>query len=792
MVKEIKDFEEKEGETSLWTNSMFSGMPTYQILAPQQKNIGRYIIKFFRLGFNKGIGFFIMGMIGFYILLSMFGVNHWLSIIGAIGFALSTNNIVLYDTGHITKLQTVMASAPIIAGVVMAYRGKYLLGATVFGLFMALNLMSNHPQMTYYLAMCMVIYVFMQLYHDWKAKNLVGFTKASGVLLVALLIAVGSSASKLITTYEYSQSTMRGNAILKSNNPASQSSSDTDGLAWDYAMSWSNGAIDLLSSFVPGVVGGSSNEPVGSNSALAQDFAKRGVNVSNGIDGPLYWGGLPSTSGPIYFGALIMFLFIFGAFLIRSRLKWWILVSVALLMLLSLGKNFEFFNRLFFDYFPLYNKFRTPNSILSVAAIFIPFLAFLGVQALLDGKIAKEKLLKALYISAGSLGFICLFLALVGPSVFDLSGVNDPQYQQLGYNVEAIVKDRQGFLRSDSLRSFAFIALGGLAIWLYLKAKIKSNVLLIALAVLTIVDLWNVDQRYLNNASFFPNRVVQQNFTARTVDNQILADTDPHYRVMDLSINTFNSSAASYFHKSVGGYHAAKLQRYQDLIDRHISVNNQRVLNMLNTKYYIVPDEQRNPSVQLNPAALGNVWFINNIKIVEDANAEINGLTNFDPAGDVLIHKEYSDYVSGLNPSKNGSIQLTDYQPNKLSYTSNTNSEQLAVFSEIWYGPDKGWQAYIDGEEVDHIRVNYALRGLRVPSGNHEIIFEFDPSSYKIGETISLISSILILAALFFFIWKYLIPYFNSKGKTKAKPKVQTKKAPIKKTTSRKKPRKKT
>ena len=794
-AKEIVDFREETGKATLWTNSMFGGMPTYQISSPVTNNIGRFLDDFLMLGFKKEIGYFISGMIGFYILLLLLGVNHWLAVIGAIAFAFGTNNIILYDTGHVTKVKTVFASAPIIAGTILAYRGKYLLGGLVFTVFMVLNLLANHPQMTYYLGMCMIIYVLIRLYQDWKGDNLKGFFKASGYLLFGLLIAIGTSASKLMTTYEYSHDTMRGKPILQTDNPNSFSSSETDGLAWEYAMSWSNGAIDLISSFIPGFTGGSSSEDVSGSSAVATQLSRRGVNVRSGLEAPLYWGGLPSTSGPIYFGAIVFFLFILGAFVVKGNVKWWLLGSVLLLMLLSMGKNFEVFNRLFFDFFPLYNKFRTPNSILSIAAILIPILSFWGLNTILENKDSAQNL-KYLTYTAFGMGGLCLLLAVLGPVLFDISNPNDAQYGQMGFGVDALLEDRKSLLRSDSFRSFALIGLAALGIWLYMKSKINKAFLFGILAVLIVFDLWGVNKRYMNNESYVNARTADQQFTPRPVDNQILADTDPHYRVMDLSINTFNSSAASYFHKAIGGYHAAKLQRFQDLVDRHISNNNQKVLNMLNTKYYIVPGDQGRPTVQLNSAALGNAWFVNNIQIVEDHNAEIDALNTFDPAGDAIIHREFASQVEGFNPTKNGAITLTDYAPNKITYRSNTNSEQLAVFSEIWYGPDKGWRAYVDDAEVPIMRANYALRAIRVPAGQHDVRLEFDPSTFKIGETISLICSLLILLGLGFWFYKNILPKLREDlkeeaDKPKAVPKAaKTGKKPVRKKKSRPKGKK--
>jgi uncharacterized membrane protein YfhO len=443
------------------------------------------------------------------------------------------------------------------------------------------------------------------------------------------------------------------------------------------------------------------------------------------------------------------FLFIFGLFAVKGDVKWWMFGAVFLTVLLSMGKHFEILNKFLFDYFPLFNKFRAPSSILSITAIFIPILGVLAISELIKST-KKSDYIRPLLISTGILGGISLILWLAGASFFDFNAPGDEQYKEI---IDVLKDQRAALLSSSALRSLLFILLVSGTIYLYLKDKITSNILIAVISILGLVDLVQVGKGYLDKRDFVTKSVFKNEFEPRQVDNQILEDKDPNFRVLDVTVNTFNSASTSYFHKTIGGYHAAKLQRYQDLIERHISQNNQAVLNMLNTKYFIVKGQDGNPTVQRNPAALGNAWFVNNIKFVPDANAEIDSLTTFDPAGDAIVHEEFKAYIGSLVPSKNGTIILTSYTPNKIEYQSDTQSEQLAVFSEIWYGPNKGWQAYIDGKPVDHIRVDYALRGLKVPVGKHNIVFEFRPNAYYTGEIISLICSLTLLVLLGYVIY---------------------------------------
>lgn len=750
MAKESKDYYKKTGEPALWTNSMFGGMPTYQISAPNANNLLGYIEKIMNLGMNPPAGDFIFGMIGFYILLLLLGVNPWLSLLGALFFGLSTNNFILFEAGHTSKVRAIMSSAPVIAGVILTFRQKYLLGGVVFGVALGINIYTNHLQMTYYLGLCLGLLVLVYLISAIKNKQLKEYGLSLLTLALFALPALGASASRLWTTYEYSKDTMRGAPILEKTGDNPQSSSEVEGLAWDYAMAWSNGAKDLLASFIPKAVGGGSGEWLSKDSYLA---SKTGLRKD--FQAPTYWGDLPFTSGPSYFGAVVFFLFVLGLFVVKNEVKWWLLAAVLLTFMISLGKNFEGFNRLLYEYLPMYNKFRTPNSVLSITAVLMPVLGILALKEIFSIK-DKQSILKPLYISTGIMAGICLFLALAGGSLFDFSAASDEQYAQIA---DALREQRRQMLSGSAWRSAFLILATAAALWTYIKGLTKTRAAIAIIGVLGVMDLFQTGRDYLSSRDFVPARSVQQPYSARPVDNQIMQDNDPNFRVLDATVNTFNSTEASYFHKSLGGYHAAKLLRYQDIIDRHISKNNVKVLNMLNTKYIIVPGPNDEPTAQRNPAALGNAWFVNQIIMVPTANAEIDSLNDFDPAGDVIIHEEFRNYINGLTLNKNGSIDLTYYSPDKLIYQSRSDSEQFAVFSEIWYGPNKGWQAYIDDKPAEHIRVNYILRGMRIPAGEHKITFEFRPKAYYAGEKISLISSLLLILMAGFVAFRELSSY---------------------------------
>ncbi len=755
MAKESNDYYNKTGEVALWTNAMFGGMPTYQINTVSAGNNLSILEKAGRLFIAEPIGQFLLAMLSFYLLMIVLGVSPIVAATGAIAFGLTTNNLILYEAGHLTKIKSISFFPLIAAGAVLTFRGKYLPGGIIFAVGLGLNIFANHLQMTYYLALTFLFLGVAQFIYDLKAGQLANFAKASLVLIIGAALALGTTASNLMTTYEYSRDTMRGKPILAAEKGEASSSSQTEGLAWDYAMQWSNGALDVMAGFIPGIAGGGSGAKVGKSSAFYQEvsgmYRNAGQAPPTALSAPLYHGALPFTSGPIYFGAIACFLFLLGLFIVKGPVKWWLGLGVLLTLMLSMGKNLEGFNRFFFDTIPLYNKFRTPNSVLSITSFLIPMLAFLALSGLLADKASFANHKKFFFIATGISAGLALFFALLGPSLIDFSSSGDQQYAQSGITAETLITDRQALLRSDSFRALVLIGLSAGLIWLWWKDTISKTLVVGGIALLVLFDAWSVGRRYLDENNFTDKTRYEARFKPQPADELIMKDIDPHFRVYDRlepQSNPFASARASYFHKSVGGYHAAKLQRYQDVIDRHLSKGNMSVFNMLNTKYFIIGAAEAQPTVEPNVGACGNAWFVNNVNIVESANAEIDALSTFVPEEDAFVHAEFKDYVKGLNPEKEGEINLTEYSPNQLTYSSETASEQFAVFSEMWYGPDKGWNAYLDGQPVEHIRVNYLLRGMRIPSGKHEIKFVFEPKSFETGKLISGISSTILLLSL--------------------------------------------
>lgn len=754
MAQEAIAYKQETGETALWTNSMFGGMPTYQISSPQKNNLVKRISKVFRLFFARPMGIFLSGMITFYICLLLLGASPSVSIIMSLGFGLGTVNMINFEAGHVTKVSVIMSLAPMLAGLVLTMRKKYLLGGAIFTFFFALGLSNNHVQMIYYAGLFCAIYMILKLVEAIQAKSLADYGKSTLVLLVGGLLAFGTFSSKFLISKEFAKDTMRGKPILEKTGATAQSSSETDGLEWEYAMQYSHNYKDVLGAIVPRAAGGSSAEWVSKDSKFAKLIKSRKPTQA-----PLYFGGLPPTAGVFYLGAVLFLLFLIGVVMVRGSLKWWLVATFIFSILLSMGKYASWINWPLFKYLPFFNNFRAPNSVMAVTALFVPVLSGLGLQQVLIHSDKEDALKKLKYVLTGFGGFLLLF-ALIGPSVMSLDGPTDGNYTQYPGLIDALKEDRTNMLRSSAFRSLIFVLLAGGSLFAYLRGWLKNKLILIGIiGALIVADLGVVSSRYLSKDDFVSKRSYDKNFTPRNVDTQILQDKDPHYRVHDVTTNPWASSAASYHHKTVGGYNAAKLQRIQDVIDRYLISGKQSILNMLNTKYIIQPGSGGEPIAQRNPAAMGNAWYVSAIKYVNTPNEEIDALEDLDPHITAVVHDEFKSQLNNMIPSIDGTIKLTNYSPNKVTYSANGNGEHLAVFSEAWYGPDKGWKAYIDGKEVSHLRANYFLRALRIPGGSHEVVFEFNPSLYRTGEMISLISSLLI-----FLLCGYsLFIYFKSK-----------------------------
>lgn len=754
MSKEIKDFRESTGEEALWTNSMFSGMPAYQISVKYKKNLIQYVDKILTLGLPRPVNLLFLYLLGFYILLLTLKVDYRIAFIGSIAFAFSSYFFIIIQAGHMSKAHAIAYLPMVVAAVLYTYRGKMLLGGALTALAVALEVYTNHFQITYYLVLVLLIIGLFQLYKDFKNKNLTDFFKRSGILILAAVLAAGTSLTRLKTTSDYGKESTRGKSELTSNID-----NKTQGLDKDYATQWSYGIAESMTLLIPNFYGGSSSSSVLSlEDSKTLDFLKKFKNkkLANSLaqyKSSSYWGDQPIVSGPTYAGAIVIFLFILGLLFVKSELRIWLLLATIMSLMLAWGKNFMPLTNFFLDFFPGYNKFRAVSMILIIAEFTIPLLAFIALDKFLSSSIdnnEKQKPLKlAFYITGG----LTLIFALFPTMFLDFTSENDLNPLAAGVItpdnfLESLALDRSSLLSTDAWRSFIFIGLTFGVLILYLRNSLKSQYVILIVGVLVFCDMWNVNKRYLNDDNFVRKNKVKIPYKPTQADNFILNDKDPNFRVFNSSVSTFNDASTSYFHKSIGGYHGAKLKRYQELIEFHISKGNMNVLNMLNTRYFI----SRDGKPQLNSAALGNAWFINNINLVLNADEEIDALKDFDPINTAIVDNRFSNYIIPNLDNSSSTIQLDIYKPNYLKYSSESTNDGIAIFSEIYY--NKGWDAYIDGVKTDYFRANYVLRALNIPSGNHIIEFKFQPSVYSISENISLASSLILFILLFLISYK--------------------------------------
>lgn len=747
MSKEIVDYRAKTGEEPLWTNSMFGGMPAYQISVIYKGNILRHLDHLMQLYLPQPAGMVFLYMLGFFILLLVLKVNKWLALAGAIAFAFSSYLFIILEAGHNSKAHAIGYMAPVMAGIILTYRGKYLAGGIMAAAFLSLELLTNHLQITYYLMIAALIFVISEFIFQLKEKKIKNFAFASGILILASLFAVSSNITNLWTTYSYGKETIRGKTEL-----TSEKENRTSGLDKDYATGWSYGKMESFTFLIPNFNGGASNSSLSEKSNTYKALRENGVDgneASSYIKNmPTYWGPQPGVGGPVYLGAIIIFLFIFALFVTDGKQKYWIIAATILSIMLAWGKNFQPLTDFFLHYIPGYNKFRAVSMTLVIAEFLVPLLAILGLNKIITEKIDKQKVTKYLYYSVGITAGISLFFALSAGSLFDFVSSSDAQYKNIfpDWMMNAIRLDRASLLKADAFRAFLFIVLAGGLIWAFIQNKLKENVFFPILILLILVDLWSVNKRYVNNDDFVRKSQQENPFQASAADELIMKDADPNFRVFNQTVSPFNDASTSYFHKSVGGYHGAKLRRYQEIIEHHLSKGNMAVYNMLNTKYFIVPDQKGGePITQINMQAMGNAWFVNDARKVNNADEEIDALTDLIPSETAIYDKRFEEYVKDHLISKDSlsEIKLTAYAPNHLKYTSQTNKEQLAVFSEIYYAD--GWNAYIDGAKAPYFRANYILRAMIVPAGKHTIEFKFEPTVYKTGEMISYASSITLV-----------------------------------------------
>lgn len=759
--KEIMEYMAKDGKAPLWTNSMFGGMPAYHIFQEHVVNITTYIIRAVRGVFPSPADIILVSLLGSYLLFSALRLKPLQAAIGAIAFTFSSYNIIYIEAGHLSRSYAIAYMAPVLASMIMLFRGNRLWGALFLMLSMALEIRSNHIQITYYLFLITLILVGFEFYRALKEKKLSDFWKAIAIQTGSVLIALAVNASLLLPTYEYSQLTTRGKAnIVKVDN-----NKESKGLDKEYAYNWSQGVGENLTFLIPNAYGGRTQNVLDENSNVGKFFTSLGVpshqaaQFASGL--PAYWGEKPFTSGPWYFGAVVVMFFILGIFIVNNRLKWWILSSVILSILLAFGKHFPLISDLFFDYFPLYNKFRAVESTLVLASLLIPVLAVLALNELLNIEKLDKKLEKKIFYCFGGVLLLCLSVALIPELFLSFKNSSHSEFtqsigQQLGERSlgdqvgSALIKDRKDLAVNDAYRSFFLIAISFALVWFFLKKKLNQNVLLVGLAILIVFDLWTVDKRYLNKDSFINKRSVESTIKKRDIDELILMDKDLSYRVLDLTTNSFSDAKASFYYKNLGGYHAAKLMRFQEILENQFSgAINEDVLDMFNTRYIISVD-QSNQSERVNrrSSAAGNAWFVDRVSFVDSNAEEMRSLNSFDATKEAFVHKKFKSQVpvNKLGSKAGSSIKLISYHPDTLRYEYEANDDLFAVFSEVYY--EKGWEAYIDGEPAPIIRTNYALRGLVVPEGAHEIEFVFAPKSVRIGNMISLAGS-LVLGASF-------------------------------------------
>jgi hypothetical protein len=755
MAQETIAWKEKTGEQALWTNSMFGGMPTFQISVEYPGNLINYIPKALQPIFPEASALLFVMFVGFYILLLCFEINPWLSLAGALAYGLASFNLISIEAGHNTKVMAMALMAPAIGGMVLAYRGKVLLGAAIAGLFISLNIDANHFQITYYLLLTMGmlgVYFFVEAIIQ---KTLPVFAKATAALLIISVVAFLPNVANLWSTWEYGKQTMRGGGSQLSDK---KTANKGGGLDIEYATRWSEGAGDFefMTLLIPNMKGGASGSELSESSASYKALTQNGIQSAGQIIErmPTYFGDQPGTSGPVYLGAAVFFLFILGLLIVRSPVKWALLAISVFFLLLSFGHNTPFFEWCFNGLLPMFNKFRTPTMALAVLQITFPLLGILAVNEIINGTVSGDELKKKLYIAGGIVtGLIVLFGFLGIGNTFTGKGDLELAKQFPDWLMKALREDRESMLHTDAVRSLFFAAAAFGAIWLFMRKTITANTLAFSLLVVFLLDGWLVANRYLNSKDFVEDSQFAQNFQPSQADQQILQDNSLDYRVFDRTVDPFNTASPAYFHKLIGGYSPAKLQIYQDLIERHLSQGNAKVYDMLNTKYFKVADEQGNQRVIPNPAALGNAWLVSNIKHVANADEEINALsaTDFDPRSTAVINKEFDALVTdqSVGADSAATIKLDVYSPNKLTYSYNAASPKVAVFSEIYYAGEHGWKAYVDGKETPHFRANYVLRAMALPAGKHTVEFKFEPKSYYTGNKIAYAGSFILLAFVF-------------------------------------------
>ena len=774
--QELTQYEQRTGEVTRWTNSVFSGMPTYQISPSYNSTDGlSAVMSAYHLWLPDYVWFIFAYLLGFYILLRAFNFRQSLAALGSIIWAFSSYFLIIIAAGHLWKVMALAYLPPMIGGVVLAYRGKYLWGFIVTAVFTAFEIKANHVQMTYYYLFIVLSMVIAYLVQAICEKRLQHFFKASGILIAAALIGIAINISNLYHTWEYQKESMRGKSELTKANSANQTSS---GLDRDYITQWSYGIDETLTLLVPDAKGGAS-VPLSQN---ATAMAKANPEVENMLPQlyeaiPQYFGTQPGTSGPVYVGAFVLFLFVLGLFIVKTPIKWALLAATALSILLSWGHNFMGFTNFFLDYVPMYAKFRTVASILVIAEFTIPLLAALALKRIVDEPTVLTKNMKYVYASfaltAGVALAIALMPSMMGPFVSDqerqmLSGIQGMTPDVQNMMLSSIATMRGAMVSADAWRSIVIIIIGVAMLLLFKAQKIKAIYLIVGISALCLIDLWQVDKRYLNDEMFVPKSERDTPQQATATDLQILKDKSLSYRVLNFASGAFNENNTSYFHKSIGGYHPAKLRRYQEMIDKYIAPEMQTamqaiankggvmsevdgrklfpILNMLNAKYFIVPLQGNATTSIQNPYAQGNGWFVDKLTYVADANAEYAGVGKIDVSHEAVADKKFEPILGQTQTNDSTArVVLTKYEPNNMTYTVSSTKGGVVVFSEVYY---PGWTATIDGQPAELGRVNYILRALNVKAGKHEVVLDFHPTSISTTETIAYAALIVLLLAI--------------------------------------------
>ncbi|MBC6999249.1 YfhO family protein [Cytophaga sp. FL35] len=750
MAKEQNDFRKKSGEEPYWTNSAFGGMPTYQLGAYYPHDYVKKLDRIIRF-LPRPADYLFLYFIGFYILLSCLKVDFRLAVVGALAFGFSTYLIIILGVGHNAKAHALGYVPMLIGGIVLVFRKKYLWGFILTAIAMALEIGANHYQMTYYFMLLVLILGVVYLVDAIKKKELKHFFSSVGILLVAVVLGIAANATGLMATKEYADWSTRGKSQLTI-EPDGATKENTNGLDKAYITQYSYGIAESLNIFVPRLFGGSNGENLGENSKSYDFLIDQGIprrqalNFSSAL--PLYWGDQPIVAGPAYIGAIIFFLFVLGLFLVKSKARWWLLGGVIMSLLLSWGKNFPVLTNFMIDYFPLYDKFRAVSSIQVVLELCAPVLGILGLKKLFDSSVVLSEKLKALKFSFFIVFGLGVLIFLV-KGTFDFVGPSD-QFLIRNYGdelVSLIQADRRAVYNNDLFRSMLFILLSAVALWLFIKEKLNANMTIAALGILILLDLVGVGRRYVDADDFVSKRSMNEPFQESAVDKEIAKD-ESIFRVFDPS-EGINGARTSYYHQSIGGYHAAKPAALEDLFSFHIYQGNMGVLNMLNVKYVVQQDEEGRSYPAVNPDANGNAWFVSSIKKVANADEEIMALADLDTSQEAVVSENNAGQLNRFEFQVDSlaKITLTDYEPNHLVYKSRNENAGVAVFSEMYY--PHGWNAYVDGNLKEHFKVNYSLRALRLPEGEHTIEFKFEPEVVKIGSQITLASSILLGIAVF-------------------------------------------